>query len=200
MTVNTPDVIFEFSHGISDTSVVHMGSTFVLTVICILVIASLICFVLDKVEVTVILLLLTIPLMLYDTAVFVASKANTETHIRERLYTVVNEHQDDFDNAVNTWLNDHGLDRDELCSSRIVMDASTMEIIDTKDTLVCGRNKHNVKPGIFVLDDRDGVVFAGENNDSVIMMYQEKDNNARNRTRTPLYGPTPYQAQSMLRL
>lgn len=70
-----------------------------------------------------------------------------------------------------------------------------MEVISAEDTLVCGYNEHSVKPGMFVLDDRDAVVFASDDNDSMVMIYREKGSDNGDHADVVPYGPTLYRTQ-----
>lgn len=171
MSVNTLDTVYDFGYDI------HAYSTITLLALVVLPIAALVCVLLEM-KIATVLTVIAAGFVLYNANIFPSDTTDNNAQFEQRLRTAVNEQQDDFDNSVNAWLVDHHLTRDELCTSRIVMDALTMEVISANDTLVCGYGDHSVRPGMFVLDNHDAVVFAGDDRDSVVMMYREKNNDA----------------------
>lgn len=173
-TTNTLDTVYTFDHNLyNDTlSEFHVSPGWLLVLLTLgmltlaLVMFNFIGFALIVGAVTGFL-----GLQLFNVTTF--GDDHIEEHYENSLRAYIDEHQDEFDDSVATWLAGHDLTRDELCGSDTVINPDTLEPITTNDTLICGTDPHSVQPGAFTLNDRDGaVVYGGEDRDRVVMSYR----------------------------
>lgn len=173
-TTNTLDTVYTFDYDLyNDTlSEFHMspGWLFVFLVLGVLTIALIL------LEYVGLALIVGVIFAFFGMQLFNITILGTEDvdgHYDDNLRAYINEHQDEFDDSVATWLAGHNLTRDELCNSDTVINPDTLEPITTNDTLICGTDPHSVQPGAFTLNGRDGaVVYGGEDHDRVVMSYR----------------------------
>lgn len=173
-TTNTLDTVYTFDYDLyNDTlSEFHMstGWLFVILLLGILTIALIL------LEYSGFAFIIGAIFAFFGIQMFNITILGTEDvdgHYDDNLRAYINEHQDEFDDSIATWLAGHDLTRDELCDSDTVINPDTLEPITADDTLICGIDPHSVQSGAFTLNGRDGaVVYGGEDHDRVVMSYR----------------------------
>lgn len=173
-STNTLDTVYTFDHNLyNDTlDAFYMSPGWLLALLALGILA----FALMMFDYLILSAIIMLAILFFVIQVFNASigaHGNIDEHYENRLRAYIDEHQDEFDDSVATWLADHDLTRDELCSSDTVINPDTLEPITADDTLICGTDPHSVQPGAFTLSNRDGaVVYGGEDHDRIVMSYR----------------------------
>lgn len=173
-TTNTLDTVYTFDHDLySDTLSQFYISPGWLLVIVLLGIFALVLILLEYISLS---LIVGAVVAFLGIQMFNATILGTDDiggHYENNLRAYIDEHQDEFDDSIATWLASYDLTTDELCSSDTVINPDTLEPITADDTLICGTDPHSVQPGAFTLNDRNGaVVFGGDDHDRVVMSYR----------------------------
>ena len=103
-----------------------------------------------------------------------------DEHRNEKVRAAYLKHQEEIDTGINESLAKHDLTHDEVCNHSTVLDDNEREPVDASETLLCGTDGGNALPGMFILDNRDAVVRAGEYEGEIVVVYKPENDPATN--------------------
>jgi hypothetical protein len=174
----TIDTVYDF-HQTIDIDTTHnpgnYGWLLILTIIAIVAAIALIF--IDEALSLLLTVLIIVPLMVYQTHLILNDMRGDDKRFAEAVRATYEEHQPDVDETIDTWLEKHNLNRNELCNHSTVLDNSTREPIDPGQTLLCGDGELSATPGTFVLDNHAAIIHGGYDHGKIVMIYEPTDSN-----------------------
>lgn len=125
-------------------------------------------------------LIVVMPLTLWQIHALLDGINYGDQRVNENVRAAYLEHKEEIDTGIDESLAKHDLTRDEVCNHSTVLEALDRNPIAANETLLCGNDAESAQPGMFILNNRDAIVYMGEAEGKVLVAYDPQDDPGTN--------------------